>query len=184
MAEVFHLFDEWCAAWAASEWPDAEEYLARAGKGADDLAVLIEAHLARSDPPPAPVEAAALVEGLVGGEPLLELRRRRGLTRETVIDFLLQRFGIDARKRQKVQRLYHEIETGQRVPADERLVAALSDVFKARVAELFAWTPRPLLAEARYLRASEAAPAAALAPASAPRPERDEVDELFRARSR
>src|SRR5437879_1847384 len=126
MAEsVFALFDEYRSRFAAGEWPEAGSYLARAGEAADDLALLIDAYLVRAEPPAAREDARALVDAWAQGDsPLLELRTRQGLARAGVVSFLLERFGFDAGKREKVARYYHELESGflDAARLDRRLV--------------------------------------------------------------
>jgi hypothetical protein len=176
MADVFSLFEEWLASTGAN----VEEFLARAGAEADDLRLLIELHLARAEPPPATEEAVVAVTALATGEPpLLELRRRRGLTRDALVDALIRAFAVDPAKRAKVERYYHEVETGQRRPADPRLVRWLGGELRARLEDLLAWRPAPSHPEPVYFRAAEAF---APAPASTPEVEWDEIDELFRER--
>jgi hypothetical protein len=174
------LFAEYAARFARGERPDLRDYLARAGREADELAQLVDAFLVRTEPPPPDEETVALTTAWLAGEPpLVELRARRGLRRSEVVDALIERFGLDRAKREKVARYYHEVETGQRVPADERLVAALAEILRGRVGDLLSWRPRPLAAQPAYYRAESAA--AAPAPAAAPG-EPDEIDRLFAVR--
>ena len=49
---------------------------------------------------------------LQGNPPLLELRRRRGLKRDLVVDGLVRLLGLDPGKRERVARYYDELETG------------------------------------------------------------------------
>ena len=81
--------------------------------------------------------------------------------------------------REKVERRYHELETGQiEARADPALLDELADLFKTRARDLLAWKPRPLAAEAAYFRAATPLPAApALAQPEDAEP--DEVDRLF-----
>jgi hypothetical protein len=173
------LFDEWAARFARGERPDLREYLARAGEGQDELAALADAWLARMEPPEPDEDAVALAQAWIDGEPpILELRRRCGLKRDQVVDFLIERFRLDPSKRGKVKRYYHQVETGELVPADEGLVAALADLLRARAADLFA-RPRPLgsAPAALYYRASPTGVAKLAAPMQA---EEDGIDRLFR----
>lgn len=173
------LFDEWAARFARGERPDLREYLARAGDGQEEVARLAEAWLARTEPPEPDEEAIALAQAWIeGAPPIVALRARRGLRRGEVVDALIERFGLDRAKREKVRRYYHEVETGQLVPGDERLVAALADILRTRVSDLLALRPRPLAAEPAYYRAL--ATDALTRPPAAPEDALDEIDRLFR----
>jgi hypothetical protein len=178
---VTQLFDEWAACFARGERPDLRVYLARAGDGSEELAALVDAWLARIDPPEPDEDAVALAQAWIDGEPpILELRRRRGLKRAQVVDFIVARFGLDNSKRPRVKRYYHEVESGELVPANEALVAALAELLHARAADLFAWKPRPLQsAPAAYFRSD--AHVMASMKMRAPIQE-DDVDRLFRSR--
>lgn len=183
--ELFLLFDEYRGRWRGGEWPDVREYLGRAGKDADELALLIDTFLEQADPPPVREEARALVEAWTTGEsPLLELRTRQGLSRAAVVDFVVKTFGLDLAKREKVRRYYHELETGRLDPEglSPKLVDTLAQVLKARVGDLLAWRPAPLPAAPAYYRAD--APPASPAPPAGPPEEPDEVDLLFRGGGR
>jgi len=79
-----------------------------------------------------------------------------------------------------VKRYCHEVETGQRVPADQRLVTALAEIF-ARPSERPAYvasTP-PLLRTAAYFRTE----AVAAAPPSGQLKSRTRSIGLFAARN-
>lgn len=174
------LFEEYAARFARGERPDLREYLERAGEEAEELARLADAFLARVEPPEPDEEAVALAQAWLEGQPpLAALRARRGLKREAVVEALIERFGLDRGKREKVRRYYHEVETGLRIPAEKRLLAALAEILHARVADILALRPRPLEAKPTYYRAVGAPPAAP--PATQGEPE-DEIDLLFRAR--
>jgi hypothetical protein len=174
------LFEDYAARFARGERPDLREYLGRAGPKADKLAQLVDAFLMRAEPPAPDEETIALTEAwLTGQPPLVELRTRRGLRRAQVVDALIDRFRLDPAKRQKVARYYHEIETGQRTPADESLLTALAEILRTRVGDLISWRPLPSPASAAYFRASAAEPAAPPTPA---REEPDEIDRLFAPR--
>ncbi len=170
------LFDEYAARFARGERPDLREYLSRAGEGADELAQLVDGFLARAEPPEPDKEAVARMQEWL---PLVQVRTRRRLRRVEVVDALIERFGLDPAKRKKVERYYHEVETGQRIPADERLVVALGEVLRTSVSELLAWRPRPPAAQPAYYRANEPQPVAPAAPAAE---EPDDIDDLFRTR--
>jgi hypothetical protein len=175
------LFDEWAASFARGERPDLRQYLARAGEGREELAHLVDGWLARVEPPDPDEDAVALSQAWIAGEPpLLELRRRRGLKRDEVVDFLIKTFRLDMKKREKVKRYYHEVETGRLVPAESKLVSALTELLGARVSDALSWRPKPIAAQAAYYRAE--APAAVAKISAAIPAEQDEIDLLFRAR--
>ncbi|GEM_PF-1248269 len=178
---VSALFREFRARWLAGDWPDAAEYLARAGEEADDLALMLELLLAQPVPEPAPEEARAYVEALTRGEsPLLELRRRRGLRRQAVEEFLVERFRIDPARRPKLKQRYHELESGLLAPErlSARLLEGLSELFGARVRDLVTWRAPELGAEPAYFRAPATPPLEGAASPLRAEAE-DEVDRLF-----
>jgi hypothetical protein len=175
------LFEEYAGRFAGGERPDLREYLARAGEGRDELGRLVDRFLQWAEPPEPGEDAVAIAQAWIEGEaPLVALRARRGLRREAVVDFVIETFGLDPAKREKVRRYYHELETGQldRRGVSARLMEALAKLLGAQVGDLLAWRPRPPTAEVPYYRAS--APAMA-APAAAPpvQDEPDEIDALF-----
>ena len=183
MPELFELFDEYAAAYARGERPQAREYLARAGPQADELAGLIDEFLQRSPAAEPDEETMTIVGALVEGHPpLLELRVQRGLRREQVVAALVRMLGLDVKKEAKVAGYYHQLEGGLLEPrgVDRRVWDALAETFKTRVDDLVAWRPRPAEAAPAYLRATGAPAemAAPLAPAST-KVERDEIDDLF-----
>ncbi len=174
------LFQEYAACLARGQRPDLRGYLERAGEGREELARLVDTWLRLAPPPEPDEETVALAEAWIRGEPpLATLRARRGLKRGEVVDALVRRFRIDPSKRAKVERYYHEIEAGLRVPADERLVRCIADVLRFPAADLLALRPRPLEARPAFFRAQGPPP-------PLPRPEdegeQDEVDLLFRSR--
>ena len=185
MAEdVYRLFDDYAVRYARGERPDARAYLTRAGDGADELADLLDRFLAAAPPPPVDDDLVAAFQAwLAGDPPLLELRVRRGLRRDEVVDGLIERLSLDRGKREKVKRYYHRLETGLLEPSgvDRRVFEALGEALRARVEDLLAWRPRPLEAAA-YLRADAAVPPPP-APADvherAAAEEPDEIDALF-----
>ena len=180
------LFDDFAARHARGERPDVREYLERAGKGADELASLIDAFL-RAAPAgePAPETRAMMAAFAEGEPPMLRLRVERRLTRDAVVNALVKGLGLDRRKTPKVRRYYHELETGllDQERVDARVFAVLGKTLGARVADLIASRPPPFELSAMYLRESSAdvLPAAArsLAPLERPSEEPDEVDLLF-----
>lgn len=174
------LFEEYVERFARGERPDLRSYLERAGEGRAELARLVDAWLRLAPPPEPDEEAVELARAWLAGEaPLTVLRTRRGLKRAQVVEFLIARFALDPAKRAKVERYYHEVEAGLRVPADERLLGALGEILRVGVSQLLSLRPRPLEAQTAYFRADEL-PAAPSSPAVEEPP--DEVDVLFRSR--
>ena len=185
--DVMRLFDDFAARFARGERPDAREYLAQAHDAADELAALIDRFLETVPPPPPDEDALVAVQAwLAGDPPLLELRKRRGVKVDGVVDALVERLGVDRAKREKVKRYYQQLETGLLDPArvSGRVFDALSETLHARVREALTWRPRPVAYESAFLRA-DAVPDArtlAYAPAAAAEPaEQDEIDKLFTA---
>jgi hypothetical protein len=181
--ELFELFDEYAAAYARGERPQARAYLDRAGAQADELAALIDEFLRRSPAAEPDKETITIVGALVEGHPpLLELRVERGLRREQVVDALVRLLGLDVKKEQKVAGYYHQLEGGLLEPrgVDRRVWDALAQTFKTRVEDLVAWRPPSADAAPAYLRASGVTAATAPPPSpAATKGERDEIDELF-----
>lgn len=185
------LFEDYAARYARGERPDARAYLARAGEGADELGALIERWLLAA-PAPAPDEdSVALAAAWIGGQsPLLELRTRRGLKPDAVVDALVRTLGLDPAKRGKVKRYLHELETGQLDASrvDRRVWDAVAETLKGRAADLASWRPRrlPAIQAASFRMVSYSALESAAAPAAAagapppPREEPDEIDRLFK----
>ncbi len=186
MAEdVLHLLEEYAARFARGERPDARDYLARAGPDAPRLAALLERFAAASTPPEPDEDAVAMLRAWLAGEPpLLELRRRRGVRREAVVEALVQLLGLDPRKERKVGDYYHRLETGllDASRVDKRVFAALAQALQAPAEALLPW-PAPVEVGGVYYRRvepAEAPPAAAPLPSAEPVEEWDEVDRLFR----
>jgi len=181
--ELFELFDEYAAAYARGERPQAREYLARAGPQADELAGLIDQFLQRSPAAEPDEETITIVGALVEGHPpLLEFRVQRGLRREQVVEALVRLLGLDVKKERKVADYYHQLEGGLLEPrgVDQRVWDALAQTFKTRVDDLVAWRPPPAGAAPSYLRAAGAPAEMAVPPAPAStKVERDEIDDLF-----
>ena len=187
---VNELFAEYADAYARGQRPQALEYVARADDKGDELARLIDRFVASAPAPEPNEEELTLTAAWLSGDPpLLELRRRRGLKRHQVVDALVMTLGIDARKREKVGRYYHELESGllnaERV--DPSVWDALAKTLKARVVDLAAWRPLASPPEPAYFRIPDALAGMAQvdtqAPDSVGRPseDRDEVDRLFGA---
>lgn len=152
------LFEEWAAHWARGERPEARDYLERAGSDRDHLVKLIDAYLRsvpRGEPDP---DTIHLVEAWMRGEsPLVDLRSRRGLTRDAVVSFLLETFGLGDDKRFFVKERYHELESGllDASRLSSRLVAALAGLLGTREDIFRTWKPRRLAVSAAF-RANEA----------------------------
>jgi len=185
--DVLTLFDEYAVRWARGEAPDAREYLERAGPAADELAELLDRFLASAPPgEPDPELAADFAAWAAGEPPLLALRVRRGVRRDEIVAAIVERFGLAQAKRAKVGRYVHRLETGLLDPrgVDRGVLEAWAGVLRARVEDLLAWRPPPVLpADVAYLRASEPADASFSLSAPAAPEERDEVDELFTGRN-
>jgi hypothetical protein len=184
---VFQLFDEYAARYARGERPDARDYLARAGERQEELRDLLDRFLASSSPPEPDEETLAAMNAWLGGDPpLLELRVRRGLGRDQVVDALTDRLGLDHAKREKVKRYYHRLETGLLDPSgvDRRVFDVLAEALHTHARDFLAWRPPPVSDQAvAYLRAeaidaNRLTEARARVAAAAPGT-RDEIDELF-----
>jgi hypothetical protein len=184
--DVLTLFDEYAVRWARGEAPDVREYLERAGAERDELAELLDRFLVSAPPgEPEPELAASFAAWAAGEPPLLELRVRRGVRREKIVDAIVRRFRFSQGKREKVGGYVHRLETGQLDPhgVDRGVLEAWASVLQTRVEDLLAWRPPPPPRAAEsYLRASDMAfDRIVSAPPEAE--ERDEVDELFTGRS-
>jgi hypothetical protein len=184
--DVITLFDEYAARWARGESPDAREYLERAGPDADELAELLDRFLTSAPPGEPELELAASFAAWAAGEPpLLELRVRRGVRRDELVEAIVERFRLPQAKRAKVGRYVHRLETGQLDPrgVDQGVLETWAAVLRAHIEDLLAWRPPPAApaAAASYLRATDPAVAESLS-APAPPEEWDEVDELFAGR--
>jgi hypothetical protein len=178
---VLQLFEEYLERYAGGERPDLRAYLERAGEGRAELAALVDQFHQWAEPVDPDEDAVAVAQAWIEGEaPMVALRVRRGLTRASVVDAVMSRFKLAPDTRKKVERRYHELETGQLDVrrADPALLDELARVFKARVADLASWQPRPLRAEPAYFRA-EAASETTQFVMPAPAAESDEVDRLF-----
>lgn len=178
---VFDLFDEYAAAYARGERPQARAYLERAGEGADELARLLEVFVQAAPVPPPDEDTVALVGAWLEGQPpLVELRARRGVRVEDVVEALVSGLGLDPAKRAKVKRYYQRLEGGLLEPAG--VAAAVWRVLGElvpRAEEAAGWRPEQAAAGA-YLRVSGAVPAAgATGRARAAPGEPDEIDRLF-----
>ena len=176
------LFEEYVDRFAGGERPDLRAYLERAGDQREELAQLVDRFLQWAEAPEPDEDAVAIAQAWIEGEaPLVALRVRRGLKRGTVVAALMERFGLAAGTREKVARRYHELETGQLDVgrADPALLEELAGLFKARIADLLVWKPRPMSVEGTYFRAAEPLTLQSMPAPAAPAPEPDEVDRLF-----
>lgn len=150
---VDELFAEYAAAYGRGERPRAADFLARAGEDADELAMMIDRLLRAAPRRPATVEDAARLATLLRDEPpILELRVRRSLKRDEVVDRLLGALGLEPKARPRLHEAYHELETGQLDPAgvDASVWRALGEILSANVRDLAAWRPPPLAAAPAY----------------------------------
>jgi hypothetical protein len=184
--EITNLFAEYADAYARSERPRAEEYLARAGKDADELAGLLEGFLRAAPVGEPDQEAVAALESLLaaGEPPLISVRASRGVRVDEVVDALVERLGLDPAKRAKVKRYYQQLEGGllEAGRVNQRVWAVLSDLVGSEVWQHAGWQPPREALAAAYYRADEV-------PATTPPPqteeaERDEIDRLFLGDSR
>jgi len=178
--QVAQLFAEYADAYARGERPRAEEYLARAGGQADELAGLLERFVQATPAREPDPETLALTEAWLTGEPpLVGLRASKGMRVDEVVDALVERLGLDPAKRAKVKRYYQRLEGGLLEPSrvSRKVWDVLTGLVGQRSEELAAWHVRPP-AGSGYLRAAE--------PAAAPPQvaehgdeEADEIDLLF-----
>jgi hypothetical protein len=181
--DVRDLFAEYADAYVRGDRPSAADYLERAGERADQLATMIERFLVSTPPrPPAQEDRELLAAWL--DTPLLELRKRRRLRVDEVVDDLMLALGIDAAKRQKLKLYYQRLEGGVLDPkgVSQRVWDVLEGALGGKLVRPPARRPVRLDAEVAFYRAepslAEAAPAMPQAAAPAP-VEHDEVDELF-----
>jgi hypothetical protein len=189
---VVALFDDFAARWARGEHPDVRDYLERAGAGRDELASLLDGFLAAA-PVQQPSEEtittfAALLDEEPSAPPLLAERVRRGWRREEIVEWIRDRFGIAADKRERLATRWHELETGL-IPmsrVSESLREALVERFGEVVQAAVDWTPpaseRP--AQRAFAREADTTWLASLSAthdmeAVPTTPEPDDVDRLF-----
>lgn len=186
---LIELLEDYAARRARGERPDVGDYLARAGEGADELGRLLDAFLTAAPPARRPTAdelvAVQQIEARVSAEPPLLARRvALGIRRAAVVDAIVEAFGLAA-KREKVERRWHEVETGLIAPRrlSERLRQVVERVLGEGALDT-AWpVPRTAPAMAVYRRSEVRLDLLdQLAPPPAPEEERDEVDELFGVR--
>ena len=179
---VSKLFDDYTASFTRGEHPDPSAYLADAGEGANTLRELIDGFLKTAPAPAADPDLVAMFDAWIEGRsPLLELRTRKGATRDDVVDALAAELGIDASKRTKLARYYHLLETGllnvSRI--DPRVFAALAKALGTRLSDL-AFPARPAAPTAgAYLRTGRDDTQLEIPTSASPAAEPDEVDALF-----
>src|SRR5215211_3136802 len=183
--DVRELFATYAAAYASGERPRVEDYLARAGEGADELATLIERFLERAPARPAADDDRELLAAWLD-TPLLELRKRRRLRVDEVVDTLMVALGVDAKKRQKLKLYYQRLEGGLLDPkgVSQRVWDVLEGALGGKLVPPPARRPVSFDAEVAYYRADASSVMLAQAPMAMPPAEpepdeRDEVDELF-----
>lgn len=176
------LFDDWAARVARGESPDPREYLDRAGPGREDLSKLMEAYLQsapRREPDAETVELARA--WLAGASPLTELRARRGIRVDAVVDAIVSEFALAPEKGPVVKRYYHRLEAGALDPS--RLSGSLLDLLARTLGvareTILAWRARPLEFQAAF-RDPHVKVAASLAAPTTPNREPDEDDEQIR----
>lgn len=179
--QIAQLFAEYADAYARGERPRADEYLARAGGQADELAGLLVRFVQATPAREPDAETLALTEAWLTGEPpLVGLRASQGVRVDEVVDALVERLGLDPAKRAKVKRYYQRLEGGLLEPGrvSRKVWDVLTSLVGPRSEELAAWHVRPAAAEAVYLRAAEpAAPPPQIADPGTEEP--DEIDLLF-----
>lgn len=183
---LFELFDDYAVRYARGEFPDPAEYLDRAGAEADKLAQMLD-HFLLWAPPPEPHEDTVGMMGawLAGDPPLRQLRVRRGLRVEEVVEALAEGLDIGLANRSKLRRYFQQLERGSLDPGriDRRVFDSLASILETSRSLLLAWTAPPrgdsfAIAPARAYRA-EREPTRA--PGRPPVPDAvwDEVDRLF-----
>jgi hypothetical protein len=180
VADVVALFEEYAAAYSRGDRPRAQDFLERAGPAADELAKLIDRWL-RAVPVPEPdEETTALVAAWAAGEPpLVQLRSRRGVRVDDVVDAIVTSLGLDPAKREKVKRYYQRLEQGLLDPrrVSRRVLAVVRGQVGERTTEALAWRGPEVSVEPAYYRAG---PEVAIATRMAAEPEpEDDIDRLF-----
>lgn len=198
MSSVDDIFDRYKAAFRAGEGSDPQPFIDQlSGAARRELEALIAGFLARGARPAFSPEAFAaaqespLAQRVMAslGEtwPVLlpRLRDEAGILRSDLVTRLADALGV-TRRRDKVERYYHQMEKGLLEPAgvSDRVLDALSGIVGVSAERLRAAAGAvmpPRAAGPTFARAARSAPATSetLAAAAEP-PEWDEVDELFR----
>lgn len=188
MADVLQLFEEYAGAYARGERPEAQEYLERAGDGADELARLIDGWLRAAPVPEPDAETIALVSAWMEEEPpLVHVRASKGVRVDTVVEAIVGDAGLAFEQAPKVKNYYQRLEQGLLDPrgVSERVWQTLRRLIGPTAKTAAAWRLRPSPLEPAFYRASAPATLDAAAAdamdAIPPMPERDAVDELFTA---
>jgi hypothetical protein len=180
---IDELFAEYAAAYARGERPAAEDYLARAGKGADELARLMDSVLRSAPAPRADTGTEAHYEAWRAHDsPLQRARVSKGIRRDAVVDAIVARFSLDPKKKDKVKGYYHLLEVGLLPPEEVNpgALEAIAQAVGARVSDLFGWRrPAMKFDHAVFARAVSDVPLAAPPAPEPPREPEDEIDRLF-----
>jgi len=179
--QIALLFAEYADAYARGDGPRAEDYLARAGGEADELAGLLERFVQATPAREPDAETLALTEAWLTGEPpLVGLRASRGVRVDEVVDALVEKLDLDPAKRAKVKRYYQRLEQGFLEPGrvSRRVWAVVGDLVGSEASQHTGWQPPKAVFSDAYFRADEPLPTAA-APAQAASEEEDEIDVLF-----
>ena len=114
--ELETLLDELARRHARGEPLDVADVLARAGDQADELALLIEAFLARAPRNVPSPDALAFVRSL-DEPPMLRARVAKALRVDDVVDAIVTACAIRPEARPKVRRYYQQLEGGVLDPA-------------------------------------------------------------------
>jgi hypothetical protein len=182
VADAVALFEEYAAAYARGERPQASEYLERAGDAADELAELIDRWLLAVPVPEPDAETKAFVAAWIDGQPpLLDLRVRQGIRVDAVVEALVATLKLDPARRGKVKRYYQRLEDGLLEPkrVDRSVWAVLRDVLGAEAETAAGWTAPAAVGQAAYLRSPEPALQMATRLGGTDGDENDEIDRLF-----
>jgi len=181
---VSELFAEYADAFARGERPRAAEYVDRAGAEGDALAAMIDRFLRSAPRPQATTEDSVLLASMLQREPpLLELRRRRGLKLDELVDRLLSGLTLKPASRAALRTAYHQLETGLLDPdgVDGRVWAVLAKTLRGDVRELARWRPPPVAAAPAFRDLAERALEEPIGISQDQRAASDDVDRLFRA---
>jgi hypothetical protein len=182
LPDAIALFEEYAAAYANGERPRARDYLARAGPLADELAELIDAWL-RAVPVSQPdEETIALVGSWIAGQPpLVELRARRGVSVDEVVDAMVAALKVDPTRRAKVKSYYQKLEQGLLDPSHVsiKVLTVLETLVGAGTRELLGWGSRPPKVKPAYFRRADGIGASSMLRRAAELDEEDEIDRLF-----
>ena len=180
--ELETLLDELARRHARGEPLDVEGTLRRAGDGADELAPLIEAFLARA-PRRGPTPASLSFVQSLDDPPMLRARVAKALKVDDVVDAIVVECDLAPETRPKVRRYYQQLEGGVLDPT--RVAASVWDAITGllgRSRALLSAPPGPPPAAAPMYRADASFDVqerlVTLSAAEPPSPP-DEVDALF-----